>query len=241
MRGISIVSGVIFLAISITAVFLIYQTGMPVVKKMQAATAIERMKGVFSDLDEIVQQVASEGKGSKRTLYMKVDPGKVIVNSTEDSIYWVLETDAEVISPRTSQKLGNLVIGSNMETRAFEANYTFSDPEIPCYVLENEHLKAYLKRIGSPSSQQNYETKDILVAIYNKDMKQWLNNSGLLDISVDFNSTSKSGTGYTMLSDSGYNLPYATVSAYINSTHIEYYVNFTLESGADFMQIEASL
>jgi len=240
-RGISILSGVIFLAITITAVFLVYQAGVPVVKKMQAAAAVESMKNVFAELDDIVQQTASEGRGSKRTFYMKIDPGKVIVNKTEDTIYWELETDAEVISPRTYQRLGNLVIGANMETRGYESNYTYSSPETESYVLENEHLKVYVKKIGSSLSHANYNTSELLVAIYNKDMNQWLNNTGFLDISVDFNPTSKTGSGYTKLLTSGYNLPYSTVSAYMNSSYSEYYINFTLESGADFIEVEASI
>jgi hypothetical protein len=238
--GISILSGVIFLAIIISAIFLIYQTGVPVIRKMQSAAAVERMKSVFEELDEIVQQTASEGKGSKRTLHMRIDPGRVVVNSTEDSIYWELETDAGIISPRTYQRLGNMVIGANMETRGYEGNYTYSSPEKECYVMENEHLRVYIRKIGSASSHASYSTSDILVAVHNKDMGTWMNGTGMLGISVDFNSTSKSGTGYTSLLEPGYNLPYATVSAFMNSSYLEYYVNFTLESGADFIEIESS-
>ena len=43
-----------------------------------------------------------------------------------------------------------------------------------------------------------------------------------------------------MLVDSGYNLPYATVSAFMNSSYLDYYINFTLQSGADFVEIEGS-
>lgn len=239
-KGISVLSGVIFLAITITAVFIIYQAGVPVIQRMQAAAAVDRMKGVFAELDEIIKQTASEGKGSKRTFHMRIDPGMVIVNQTEDSIYWELETDAEVVSPRASQRLGNLVIGANMETKVYEGNYTYSSPETECYIMENEHLAVYVRKIGSPSSYASYSTSELLVGVYNKDMKRWLNNTGFLDISIDFNETSKTGNGYTDPSVSGYNLPYGTVSAYMNSSYIGYYVNFTLESGADFIEIDAS-
>jgi hypothetical protein len=238
--GISVISGVIFLAITITAVFLIYQTTIPIIQRMQSSTVVERMKDVFADLDEIIKQTASEGKGSKRTFSMRIDPGKVVVNKTQDSIYWELETDAEIMSPRTSQRLGNLVMGANMETSCYEENYTFSSPQTESYILENEHLKVYVKKIGSPSSPVSYDMSEVLVAIYNKDMNQWLNNTGFLDISVDYNDTSNTGTGYTSPSVTGYNLPYGTVYASMNSSYIDYYINFTLESGADFIEIEAS-
>jgi hypothetical protein len=240
-KGISLVSGVIFLAVILTAVFLVYQTGVPIIQKMQASASVERMKGVFAELDEIIQQTASEGKGSKRTLHMRIDPGKVVVNSTQDTIYWELETDAEIISPRTYQRIGNLVIGSNLETRIYEGNYTYSSPETQSYIMENEHLRVYIKKIGSQSSWASYQTSELLVGIYNKDIDQWLNNTDFFDISVDFNETSKTGNGYTEPLDAGYNLPYGTVAALMNSSYLPYYVNFTLESGADFLEIEASL
>ena len=239
-KGITMVSAVLFLAIVITAVFLIYQTAVPIINRMQVSAAVERMKGVFSELDEIIQQTASEGKGSKRTMYMRIDPGKVVVNSTQDTIYWELETNAEVISPRTYQRIGNIVIGANMETMVYEGNYTYSSPETECYIMENEHLRVYVRKVGSPSSLASIQTKNLLVAIYNKDMGQWLNNTGFFDMSIDFNETSKAGNGYTNPLDTGYNLPYGTVSALIDSDHMKYYVNFTLQSGADFIEIEAS-
>lgn len=239
-KGISVISAVIFLAITVTAVFLIYQAGVPIIQRMQSAAAIDRMKDVFTELDEIIKQTASEGKGSKRTFHMRIDPGKVIVNQTEDAIYWELETDAEVMSSRTSQRIGNMIIGANMETKVYEANYTYSSPETACYVIENEHLVAYFKKIGSTSSYSSYSTSDLLVGVYNKDMNRWLNNTGFLDISIDFNATSKTGNGYTIPSELGYNLPYGSVYAFMNSSYIQYYVNFTLQSGADFIEIEAS-
>jgi hypothetical protein len=238
--GISVLSAVIFLAITVTAVFLVYQAGVPVIQKMQAAAAVDRMKGVFSELDDIIKQTASEGKGSKRTFHMRIDPGRVIINQTEDAIYWELETDAEVVSSRASQRIGNMIIGANMETRVYEANYTYSSPETECYVIENEHLVAYFKKIGSPTSYASFSSSDLLVAIYNKDMKRWLNNTGFLDISIDFNTSSKTGNGYTSPSELGYNLPYGSVYALMNSSYIQYYINFTLQSGADFIEIEAS-
>ena len=52
---------------------------------------------------------------------------------------------------------------------------------------------------------------------------------------------SKSGNGYTIPEDLGYNLPYASVGAYLNNSYNPYYVNFTLESGTDFLEIGASI
>ena len=239
VRGISVLSGVIFLALVAASVYLVYQSGVPMIRNMQSSAAVERMKDVFLEMDEAIQQTASEGRGSKRNLNLRIDSGKLKINGSQNAIIWELETGAEVVSPRTSQRIGNVVIGANMESTAWEGNYTLASPEIPCYILDNGHLRAYIRRIGLPSSHASIDTGDILVALLNRDTGEWLNSSNLLEISIDGNATSEAGTGYTRLVESGYNLPYAVVTAFVNSSYADYYVNFTLESGADFLELEA--
>lgn len=240
MKGISLISGVIFLAVTLVAVFIVYEAAVPVVNKMRDAVYIQNMRDALVRLDEAIRQVASEGRNSRRSVSMHIDAGKLVVNGTDDVIYWEYETDTPVISPRTYQKFGNLILGSNLNTKAYEGNYTLISPEIECYIMENEYLKVYVRKVGSASSHASYYTNQTLVGIYNKDLDVWLNNTGFLEISVDNETTSKSGTGYTQLLDTSNYLPYATVMAFMNSSYLEYFINFTLESGADFIEIEGS-
>ena len=236
MKGIALISAVIFIGFTIVAVAIVYQAGVPIVAKLQAAAAIEQMKNSFSELDKLILDVASEGKGSKRTIYFDVDPGTIYVNGTKNIIYWFFETTASIFSPRTSQQFGNLVIGSNLDTSAYEDNYGST----AALVLENEHLKVYFKKIGSSASHAAYNTSDILLAVELKDTKSVMDLSSL-NISIDDSPTSINGTGFTNLVTRGDNLPYGIVSAYMNSSYLIYSINFTLESGTDFIEIEASV
>jgi hypothetical protein len=240
-KCVSLISGVIFLALTISAAFIVYETAVPVIKKMQSAAVIEQMKNTFVELNKIIKKVASEGEGSRRSVDIKIDFGKLVVNETEDVIYWEYETDAPVMSPRTMQTYGDIIIGSNLDTKAYEANYTLVNPEIPAYVMENEHLKVYIRKIGSTTNYENYNTSQLLLAIYQKDLDRWLNNEGFLEISIDNEETSKTGNGYTTLEKTGNFLPFATVTAYMNSSYKKYYINFTLESGTDFLEIRGGL
>jgi len=240
MRGISLISGVIFLAVTLVAVFIIYEASVPVINRMRDAVYIQNMRDAMVMLDDSIRDVASEGRNSRRSVVMRIDAGKMVINETDDVIYWEYETDTPVLSPRTYQTFGNLIIGSNLKTRAYEGNYTLSDPQIECHILENEYLTVYVKKIGSSTSHTSLATSELLVGIYNKDLGTWLNNTGFLDISIDNETTSKSGTGYTQLVDTGNYLPYATVTTFVNSSYLQYFVNFTLESGADFLEIEGS-
>ncbi|MBU0898681.1 MAG: hypothetical protein KKB03_00720 [Nanoarchaeota archaeon] len=233
MKAITLISTIIFIAVTIAAIGVIYYAGMPVINKLQAAATIENMRGTMSELDEIIQKVASEGKGSKRTLNLKMDRGTIFVNGSEDVIYWYYETDAEVISPRTYQKYGNVLIGANMETNATEGTIYAR----PAYILSNEHLRVYFKKFGGSDNWTSTNSSQFLMAVYNKDLNTWM-PLDRLTIWVDNQSTSETGTGYTTIETTGKYLPYGTVTAYMQSGYINYTVNFTLESGADFIEIE---
>ena len=104
-KAISMISGIIFLALTITATAIIYQAGLPAVQKLQEAAAVEEMKATLSDFDRVIREVAGEGRGSKRTVFISSDPGVLTINDTANTIKWTIETEAPVISPRTSQKL----------------------------------------------------------------------------------------------------------------------------------------
>jgi hypothetical protein len=235
LKGLTLVSAVIFLAFLIAATAIIYTMGIPVIEKMQCVAATEKMKSAFIELDKIVQKVASEGTGSKKPLTLTIDTGILTVDPDNDTIYWKYECPAPVISPRTSKNYGNVIVGSNLETSAYEVSCSGSD----AYVLENEHLRACLKKIGNETNSVSYNMSEVLLSILQKDINEQLPLVSL-KISIDNNETTESGTGYTKLVKSGDYLPYGEAIAYINTTYISYRVNFILESGADFLIIRGS-
>lgn len=238
MKGIEMLSGVIFLAFTAIAVILVYEMGIPVVEKMQSSAVIDRMRTSFATLDEVIQEVAAEGRGSKRTVNMRVDMGKVTVDPGGDVIKWTIDTKSPIISPRSKQQWGNVIIGSHLDVNASEGTYGIDN----AYILENQHLKVYINKTGSSSSYAGLDTSRLLLAINQKDLNQWISNPGFLDITIDYNSLSRTGSGYTSLQESGSYLPYAQVNAYMQSDYgFNYYIYFILESGADFLQIKVNV
>lgn len=234
MRAVTLISAIIFIAITLSVVAIVYQSGMPLIEKMQQSAALDRMGDAFSDIDNIVRRVAYEGNGSRRVFNLKVDMGRFAIDAAKDLILWQMGTESLIILPRTADFFGNLIVGSNLESSAYEGDYQGTSS----YILENEHLRVYLRKIGSQESHSSYDTNDILLAIYQKDLDQWLPLYSM-EISIDDDPGSESGSGYTLLERSGDFLPYGRVNAYMNSSWGRYYINITLESGADFLQIEA--
>ena len=233
MKGISLISGVLFLAFLIAATAIVYTAGIPIIKNLQCSATVEKMKSSFIKLDEVVQEVSSEGKDSKRTLSLNIEEGRMYVSGDNDTIYRTYECEAPLFSPRTFQTFGNLILGANLETSAYEGQCKGQN----AFILENSYLKVCLKKIGSPTNLTSYNTTQILLGLYNKDLNRWLPME-YVEISLDNNQSSTTGEGYTKLERYGYHLPYGEVTAYIESDYgINYNIKFVLESGEDFLII----
>jgi hypothetical protein len=233
LNGMSLVSGVLFLAFLIAATGIIYVAGIPLIQNLQCASTVEKMRSSLTGLDKVIQEVGSEGESSKRIVNLNIDEGRLYVSGDSDTIYWTHECEAQIFSPRTFQAFGNVIMGSNMETTASEGQCMGQDS----FILENEHLKVCLRKIGSPEAFESYNTTEILLGMYNKDLGQWL-PLGYLEISLDSEETSTTGEGYTKLEESGYHLPYGEVTAYMESDYgLDYTIKFVLESGEDFLII----
>lgn len=239
-HGITLIAGVIFIGLVIAATIIVVQGGLPVVKKIQSASTIEQMKTSFTDLDKIIREVSSEGRGSKRTIQLRIEEGQANINSSDNTLFWVSETDAHIISPRTSQRFGNLVIGSNLETKTSEAQFPFNT-SISSFKLENSHIIVYIKKIGTLNNPANFNTNQLVLGIYQKDLREWLSIPGLVKISLDNNILSESGTGWTVLEQTGNHLPYGQVKAFINTSYASYNIIFTLESGTDWIGVEVAI
>ena len=235
--AITIITEVIFIAVIISLIFLVYTIASPLLSSMQISSAFDQAKSMMLDLDRLIQDVASQGRGGRKTFQVTLGAGTTLLDEDRDTIKWILETDTMIVSPRSMQQIGNLIVGSNLGTDAYAGNYSSTD----AHVLENEILKVFIKKIGSSASPQFYNTSDLLLGVYNKKISKWMPLERL-EISVDNSPNSMNGTGYTELVKEGYSLPRGEVLAHINTSYTllsNYTISFTLESGADFLILGA--
>ncbi len=237
VKGIALISGIIFIAITVAAIFTVWQIGIPLAKKVQMAASIEQKRTLFADIDRIIKEVAAEGVGSKRTIYFSLDSGVVGLNASTDTIFWTVETDAPVMSPRVALDVGNMRIGNMLATSVYTENYSNRS----AWVLENAHLKVWIARIGNATSPQNISTSELILGLYQKDTATEYNIANITTITIDEQTESMFGTGWTEAERIGDDLPYGLVSAFINSSYAPYRIDFRLESGTDFLIIEGRI
>ncbi len=223
-----ILSGVLFIAIVNIAVIIVTQTGMPAIEKMQDAAAIDQAKDTLTTLDKVIREVAAEGKSSTRVVPIQLKKGTLTVDNESDKIYYLIETAAEVISPRTKVNIGNLYFASNANV-IVEDNGTH-------FIMENEHEKIAFHKLGNTSSFVSINASTVMDYMYLKDTGTYL--PATLSVIVDNDPLQEAGNGYTMAETLGTGLMRGRIIAHVNQSVSDYDIYFTLEGGADFMQVE---
>ncbi len=223
-----ILSGVLFIAIVNIAVIIVTQTGMPAIEKMQDAAAIDQAKDTLTTLDKVIREVAAEGKSSTRVVPIQLKKGTLTVDNESDKIYYMIETEAEVISPRTKVNIGNLYFASN-------ANVIVKDNGTH-FIMENEHEKIAFHKLGNTTSFVSINASTVMDYMYLKDTGTYLPAS--LSVIVDNDPLQEAGNGYTRAETIGTGLMRGRIIAHVNQSVSDYDIYFTLEGGADFMQVE---
>lgn len=236
MKAVSaLISTVLLMAVVIGAISIMLSGIRPSVTALQDSVIFGKMKQSMATIDSAINTVASEADGSRRSVAIKISKGRLTVNGSSDTLIYSIETSAGGVAPRTSVEEGMLTIVSGGGVAAYRGNYTLDGNQIPSYVLENSHTRIYIRAVGSRSSPAAINTSQLILAAHQKDQNVWVEN--MAEFSVDGQESSKAGSGYTELFGEGNGLASSTVSAYVSSGYIGYYINFTLESDTDFLEI----
>jgi len=235
------VSAILYILVVVVALTLILSVGIPIINEMKEKIAFNRAKDTMLNLDQHIVDIASEGEGSQRVIPIEINAGKLKVENNQ--LIWELDTSADIVTSRSKIDVGNLIIVSNANVQA--TTYTH-DGQNGSFILQTE-LGAtdvtagdvFLVNISKIGSEQNWtyiNTSSLINYI------QYKNNTidGTFSFSINDNSSSTEGTGYTKLVPSGNNtnLGRAKVIAHINSTYASYDLELVLESYADFITVK---
>ena len=235
------ISAILYILIIVVAITLILSVGIPIINEMRDKIAFNRAKDTMLNLDQHIVDIASEGEGSQRIIPIEISAGKLKVENSQ--LIWEMDTGAEIVTSRSKIDIGNLVITSNANVQARTNTY---DTENGSFILETElgatdvvRGDTFLVNISKIGSEENWtyiNTSSLINYI------QYKNNTidGTFSFSINDNSSSAFGTGYTVLVPSGNNtnLGRAKVVAHINSSYASYDLELVLESYADFIAVK---
>ncbi|MFQ3275361.1 MAG: hypothetical protein ACI9LV_000861 [Candidatus Nanohaloarchaea archaeon] len=232
-KGVSeVATSAIYVGVTVSAISVAITAGVPALENMQEAASVRQAQQFMQQLDQNVQTVVSEGEGSARTISGSFERGRMYFDDETETLIYELDTNADVISPQTTTREGNVILSSSANV---QVNETTIDGT-PCYLMENDHIRACIKNIGSSTSFENITTSELLTLYEFKDNDRELD----ANLSVELNSenTTSYGTGYTT-AETGEFIGTGEVKATIASEYgFTYDVFFRLPTGADFLQVD---
>ena len=223
-KGVSpLLAGALYVGIVSVALLIVVQIGSPAITKMQDVAAVDQAKDSFANLDKIIQDVASEGKGSTRVIPLQIKKGDVLFDSANDMIVYGIDTNAEMISPRTRRVVGNLIFGANTNV-----NVTDTGTDI---IVENEHIIATFNKTGNSTNFTAIDANTILKSVFLKDANTTFD--GTIKVRIDDSDANEVGNGYVYAEETGVRLARGRVIIHVNNTFADYDIYYTLESGRD--------
>ncbi len=209
------ISAVLYILIIVVAITIILSAGLPILEKMKDKTVFVQAKNTLLNLDQYIRRIKDEGQGSQRVIPVEIRKGELYVEGNK--LLWQLETEAEILQPRSAVVLGNMRISANSDVDTIETN--------SYYILENSKIKINITK--SPDSAD-----ELINSIYFKE------TSTLLAGNFSFSINGQNLTiNYTSLTPQGSNINIgsAIVTTYVgNQTKI---LRLTLQGGADFIKI----
>jgi len=241
-KGVSeIATAALYIGISVAAITTAVTVGTPALDNMRDAAAIRKSQDLMQELDSNIDQVVSEGMGSTRTVSLEIDRGQMYFDNESNSIIYELETGADVVSPQSSRKTGNVVLSSNAEVDVYNVTggsntpSGYSGPD--CYMLENKHVQACIKQVGGESNFQEINTSNLLTYYRYKEDDKRLN--GNMTVKLDGIMNTSYGEGYTTVDRYGYFIGTGRVQAHVASEYgYSYDVIYSLPTGSDFLKVD---
>jgi len=144
-KGVSeIATAALYIGVTVTAISVAVTTGAPALENMQDAAAIRQAEEFMQSLDSSVQEVVSGGEGATRTLEINLDRGEIYFDNDTEALVYELQTDAEVISPQSARRTGNVILSSNSNVEVFNTTVDGED----CYMMRNDHIEACINNTG---------------------------------------------------------------------------------------------
>ena len=108
------IATVIYIAIGVIILTLIVASGVPLINDMRDRNTFVQTKEVMHSIDEAINQVVSEGPGSRRALNpVIIKKGELtIMTGVENQIYWQMQTKAKIqeISPTSLPSAEAIII-----------------------------------------------------------------------------------------------------------------------------------
>jgi hypothetical protein len=226
----NLVSAVIAILIVMTTSIIVMNTASTVVEMDKPMQTFNEAKYTMSNIHSVIDELMSEATGARRSMNIKVN-GEFIAAGDENRIKYKLYNS--LLKPGTRIEEDNMQIISGPTMRAYEKD--INNDGTSDLVLENDFVLFAIKKIDG-----TLNTSDMITLIRNKDLS--IDVVPRSAVMIDDMHNTSYGTGYTELTQQGYDLSSSSIRIRMNSAGgIAYEAVFTLEAGSDFVTMEVKL
>lgn len=243
MKGVSqLISTVLIFLLTTMAIGIALSIGTPTIDRAKQSATINEAIQNMKTFDNLIREVASEGKGSFRTLQMRVIDGEYKINQKTNTIEYMHTIKSGIIESGTFFKDGNVFIVAGTNARA--SKYDLDGDGSADMVLENEIMRVALLNNDTAGNVINTSKVVKFLNLRENGRNITINDSRIL---IDNRTQSYYGRGFTELVREGDNLATAEAVVHINSTNItsgsapanfSYDIVYSLRSGADFLIVK---
>jgi type II secretory pathway pseudopilin PulG len=100
------VETVVYTLIGITIMGILIAATAPRIEKMKDSALIEQSIGSLEDINKVIYGTYTSGTGNQRSINIDIGKGKLIIDASNDKIYWEMESSFEYSQSGISTSAG---------------------------------------------------------------------------------------------------------------------------------------
>lgn len=227
-KGISpMISYLLYVGVGLTVVAIVGSVGTSTVDTMRDSASIEQMQSELSGLGGMIESIVGGGRGTRLSTDFQIQRGSLEYRN--QSLFYEIQTPAQIISAGTRQQLGQIAMTANAGTALVEDEYNGQD----CYRLENDYTETCIQKIDS---FQEMDVEDVLLYLENKETGSSLEPD--IDAVLDATEATSSGQVKTRITEQSQFLGTGRVWVMVKpDNHPAYELKISLRTGADFLTV----
>ncbi len=130
-KGVSpLVSYMLVVALIFSGVIVVLSIGMPLLDRTREVASIQSAQDGLLNMDSKIREVVSYGNGSLSQVSVSPDYGEYVFEPRNDSFYYQIETDADVIADGTHVKINAVNMSSFNNGSKVRLALDYSDENI---------------------------------------------------------------------------------------------------------------
>lgn len=102
----TMVSYALIVGVVIMAIMIVLQIANPILGSSRDVAQIQQAQDVLTEFDSKIREVSSFGRGTSVTVSYSISRGRYEFVPENDTVYYHIETDADVISKNVSRSIG---------------------------------------------------------------------------------------------------------------------------------------